>query len=997
MIVKRTLYLLALSILSFSFSYAQACIPTGSTHPTEGAFIDGQWTAYVYDLNGSYNSTNFVYSDYLGYYVDAGYGSDNYHFDSRDYWATGASPSNPSNTTYQGCAVSNDFHMVSYRRKGFPSGTYRLNVRGRNGADGHDDSARILINGVEVWSHTGCCDTHGNVWTGQLQPTDEVELVWMERQGASYGALKVHPYNPDPEVFGNGIWRVAVYADRNFNNYAGYYTENTLDFNTNTTWGSTNAPSDAPGYSGTDVNPNDHAFIYRREGFPCGFYQIDIPRYDDDVVLTIDGVVEYSDNSWDGGTPTPDVWRGYLDANSTIEFSIQEDGGNSIGALAFINLYNNTNDYVWTGSVSSDVFQSANWCPSIPNYNGSSNIIIPGNVTNFPVLNVNYGGGIGIKDFILQENAIATIGGITLNVNGNIQNEGTLNLANANLNLAGANLQTISGNGFDLLDLTVNNTNDVIIDANLNGTLNLHELLDVTAGTLITGGKIYMRCNFGSPTKTAQIAPVGGTINGDITTEQCFSAQRAFRLVNSSVNTSTSIHDNWQEGAVAWNDNPNPGYGTHITGTTVDQTNGLDVTPSGNPSMFRFDNVSQNWITVTDTENNQLAVTTPYLLMIRGDRSTDITSNAAAASNTKLRAKGSILQGNQTYTDFNATADAYNLFSNPYHAAVDMIQVMANSTNVNTNHYTIWDPTISTRGAYVTIDLSDASSNPVGSDANQFLQPMQSAFFQTIATGGAPVLNFTENNKNVAVAPTTTMRNQMFSYINLKLYSQSAFDNNENPADGLRINFGENFDNNKTMRDAEKIFNLDENLARSLNGETLALEYRALPESEEVLPLKLEQYRESTYTFAIEISGNLGYQAYLKDNYLEESTALDNGLNHISFNVDSEQSASIAPDRFAIVFGEENLGTDSFEEAGFAIYPNPLTRTELLNVQLPQSWTDNTQFVVYNMLGQKVFEHSSSADEVNSLNLEKLQTGVYTLSVTNKAANKTLQTKFVKN
>ncbi len=995
MILKRTFYLVILSIFSISFSYAQACIPTGSSHPTEGEFIDGQWTAYVYNLS-AYSATNFDYSNYRGYYIDAGYGTGNNNFDSRDYWGTSASPSASSNAAYQGCVVTDDFHMVSYRRKGFTNGTYTFNIRGRNGADGHDDSARLLVNGTVVWSHTGCCDVHNNAWTGQLEPTDEVEMVWMERQGASYGAVRINQMAPDPEVFGNNQWHVAVFSDRNFNEYAGFYTETSLDFNTNATWGSNNAPSDAPGYTGTAVTSENHAFIYRREGFPCGYYQIDIPRYDDDVALTIDGVVEYSDNTWDGGNPTPDVWRGYLGPNSTIEFSIQEDGGNSIGALAFTNLYGSSNDYIWTGNVSSDVFQSANWCPSLPDYNGSANIIIPGNVSNYPILNVNYGGGIGINDFIIQPNAAATIGGITLNVNGDIQNQGTLNLANANLNLIGTSLQTISGNGFDLLDLTVNNTNNVTIDANLNGTIDLYELLEVTAGTLTTSGKIYMRCNFGSPAKTAQIATVGGNINGDITTEQCFPAQRAFRLVNSSVNTSTSIHENWQEAATASTDNPNPGYGTHITGTTTDQTNGLDMTPSGNPSMFRFDNSTQSWITVTDTENNNLSVSTPYLLMIRGDRSTDITSNAAAPSNTKLRAKGSILQGNQTYTNFNATADAFNLFSNPYHAAVDMTQVMANSTNVNTNHYTIWDPTISVRGAYVTVDLSDASTNPVGSDANQFLQPMQSAFFQTTATGGAPVLNFTENYKNTAAAPTTTMRSQMHSFINLKLYDQTAFDTNESPADGLRINFSENFDNNKTMRDAEKIFNLDENLGRSLNGKTLALEYRSLPQSEEVLQLTLEQYREQAYTFAIEVNGNLGYQAYLKDNYLEESTVLDNGINHISFNVDNEQSASIAPDRFAIVFGEESLATDSFESTSLTISPNPLTDAESLNVQLPQSWIGETNFVIYNMLGQKVFENSFT--EVKSaLNLSHLQSGVYNLSITNKSVGKTLQKKFIKN
>jgi len=132
-------------------------------------------------------------------------------------------------------------------------------------------------------------------------------------------------------------------------------------------------------------------------------------------------------------------------------------------------------------------------------------------------------------------------------------------------------------------------------------------------------------CDF-APLGAAQVDRIEGSISGKMTIEQCFPKRRAFRLVSSPVTTSNSIRANWQEGASGYLSNPNPGYGTHITGlgpnsnTTDDGTNGFDYNTSGNSSLFTFDNTNASWSAIPSTLV-PLNAGNPYRLFVRGDRS----------------------------------------------------------------------------------------------------------------------------------------------------------------------------------------------------------------------------------------------------------------------------------------------------------------------------------------------------------------------------------------
>ena len=1006
--------LFSLLILVISNTSIAQCLPAATgDYDVEGEFGDNEWVAYVYNYTTAYNNSTFDFSNYRGYYVDAGYGPAGRSFDSSYNWGVNDSPDDTSN--YIGCTVTDDNHNVVYKRKGFPTATdYVISIAGINGEAGNDDAAKLFINGALVWSKAACCTASSNVWAGTLDSNSEVEFQWSEGGGASYGRLKVERSMNEDTSFGVNEWNVGCYSDNNFQSYAGSYTQSGFSFNSSSLWAQNSNPSNASTYAGTTIGNDNHSYIYRRTNFDCGYYNIDIVRHDDDIVFIIDGVTVYSKNGWDNNNGQPDIWDGYLDENSEVEIRMREFTGGSILAVNFNYIYgsSNTGEYVWIGETSSDPTDAGNWCGGVPENDGTASIIIKENSANFPF----YGSATNLNNMVVEENAeVNLIAGTELNIYGNLENNGTINSSDININFVGGSAQSFSGNGIEVSDFSLNNANGLTLDLNTDEILTIQDVLTVTNGTLTTNNQVLLACNFTNPDKrTAQINDLSnGVISGLITTEQCFPGRRAFRLIASSVNTSTSIRENWQENQnntgttfPADNENSNDGYGTHITGSTSG-ANGFDATPTGNPSMFLFDNANQNWSAIANTNSNTLSVGTPYRLMIRGSRAINVNSNSASTTNTKLRAKGSIAQGEVNQSSFNSTNDSFNLFANPYHAAVNVNALFANAgtANVNTNYYYVYDPTLGGepipgvpggRGAFVTVDLTDGSNSDF-SEANQYLQPMQAAFFRTSTVGTTPNLQFTENIKDVLQDQTETLKGAVASNsssIQISLYNEVAYINNETASDGVKIKFSADGDNALEAKDAPKFGNLDENLARLLDGSIFSIESRNNPVAGEVLSLYTTQYRRSDYVFEINLNNINEVNVYLKDNYLEQSTPLNSGINAITFSVDENIQASIDSDRFEIIFTENNLNEDKFTKEQLVVYPNPLKGGDL-QIRLAET-SSEVEVSLFNILGKQVYQTTQQpTQKVVSLNDLTLANGIYILKL-NTAEGKQYTQKIIK-
>ncbi|WP_304035764.1 T9SS type A sorting domain-containing protein [Mesonia mobilis] len=1001
--MKKNYFLFVLAsvlLLTFQNANAQCAAAQTGDYPVEGTFGDFEWVAYAYNYpSGTYSAPNYDFSDYRGYYVEAGYGQNGSSFDSSLSWIVGESPSSAAN--YIGCSVNYNYHNISYRRRGFDSGTYQINLDAMTSGQqqGYNDFVRLIIDGVQVWFSSSCCQYAGNVWTGTLDENSEVELQLNERTNNSFARLQLVKQVTE-NSFGDDEWHVACYNGDNFQSYAGNYTHSVLSFDSSDLWSQDTNPSNAFAYNGIAISNDNHSYVYRREGFDCGYYNIDIVRHDDDVEFIIDGVTVYQYNDWDNGNGQPDIWEGYLDENSQVEIKLKEDSGSSILAVDFNYIFgpSNTGEYVWTGEISSNPTQTGNWCGGVPINDGTSSILIREDAPNFPY----YGAVANLNNMILEQNAEATlVAGTVLNIYGNLENNGVINTTDIELNFVGSSAQTFSGHGIEVDNFTLDNTNGLTLDLDTDEVLTVQNVLTVTNGTLTTNDQVLLACNFVDPDRrTAQIADLtNGDISGLVTVEQCFPGRRAFRLVSPSVTTSTTIRENWQENQnntgtnfPTDNQNSNDGYGTHITGSQSG-ANGFDATPSGNPSMFMFDNVNQNWSAVTNTNATTLTAGAPYRLMIRGSRAINVTSNSVGVSNTILSTEGAVLKGDIDQNTFNSTAGSYNFFGNPYHAAINVASLFgdASTSNVNANFYYIWDPTLGGtptpgqpggRGAFVAIDLSDGS-NGSGSDANQFLQPMQAGFFVTANAGTTPNLHFSESIKAVTADQTSVMRNANLNAksIGIKLYNEVSYLNGDTPSDGLKIKFASDGNNAFDMKDAPKYGNLDENLARNIsNTHYLALESRNLPVAGEILPFFINQYRTENYVFEIDVENITEVEVFLKDNYLNELTPLSTGVNQVSFIIDQDVEASVAFDRFELRFAESNLGAEDFNQNQLMVYPNPIKGNEL-QIRLGEM-SSEVDVVLYDMLGKQVYRSvQQPTQEVVSLTDLDLANGIYILKV----------------
>jgi hypothetical protein len=596
--------------------------------------------------------------------------------------------------------------------------------------------------------------------------------------------------------------------------------------------------------------------------------------------------------------------------------------------------------------------------------------------------------------------------GASINFKGNLINNGSFT-GEGEVVLNGTSAQIISGGG-SFENLRVDNPTNV----DFTDPADVFGVVYVDQGNLNSNDYLYLRCSFGTSGKTAQVGPVkgGGTISGDVTVEQCYPARRAFRFISPSVSTTTTdIRANWQEGAASYTDDPKNGYGTHITGVEPsrtnasigqDKTNGFDYSPSGNASMFTFDNVNRGWNNISGT-NIPLSAGIPYRIFIRGDRSIDITSNSQNLTNTKLRAKGNLTTGPVSQASLSQVAGSFNFIANPYHTQVDMKLLTQNSPNIMSNFYYVWDPTLGGtpivgvpggRGAYVTVDLvtgsTSFSDNTLNGTpltlANEFLQPMQAAFVLVDVQGSASV-DFKEEYKNVNATQTTVK--SLSEYINIMLYDSESYNLENTPVDALRINLDGTF-KITAEDDAPKIGNLDENLGRLIGNEIVSIEKRPFPLGSEELPLFINQYRRESYVMKFDVTANLTTQIFVKDNYLQTLTEITSSNNIFSFTLEFSIPESEASDRFSLVFESESLSTEDENLSNLSLYPNPTRGSfRISGTDLGQ----DAQVEIYSIIGQQVYAkklRGQSSIEITDFNASS---GVYLVKLKTNQGEKTFK------
>ena len=539
-------------------------------------------------------------------------------------------------------------------------------------------------------------------------------------------------------------------------------------------------------------------------------------------------------------------------------------------------------------------------------------------------------------------------------------------------------------------------TIDAIIDGDLTTTadlvckdltINLGKTLTIAAGTtltvsgnLVNNGSIIFKSDV---TGSGQFDEFTGSItgNGTVQVERFIPARRAFRFLTSSVTTLGSIFENWQE-----NSGEAGGLGTHITGTGG-ATNGFDVTATNNPSMFDFNHNTGQWAAVTNTNVNTLTAGTPYRLMVRGDRTTDLTTNTPASSVTTLRATGSLKTGDFTPA-LNQAAEGFSFIGNPYQAPLDMEAVLTNNaTNMNTDVLYYWDPTINTRGGYVTRTLS-ANSNNVNSDFTEILQPGQAVFVKKDNTATAATMTISETHKNVAagaagVFRTSASNTQSNAIGLLRANLQATIDNQWQTTDAALTLFATSYTWDVTQEDATKINNLDEEVSFVQNNTSLAIAKQNDASETDELPIRLQQLRHTNYRWVFDLTNYSGNTPYLLDTEQNTLSVIENGT------VFPFTAGSNATNRFKIVFQNTTLTTDDFVK-NIKLYPNPAKAGASFFV----AGITEATVSVYNVVGQNIpVTVMSQGNAVQVTPTAALSQGVYLVTVT--TAGKTTQIKWI--
>lgn len=147
-----------------------------------------------------------------------------------------------------------------------------------------------------------------------------------------------------PTIAGTNIWNAYGYSTGDITLataiYAGYYTSNTLSFDTQNgtnNWSSSTSPSSSAGWLGCPVPVDNFTFVAKRKGFPCGSYNLLMQNWDDAAQLYLNGTLIWSNGTWNGGGNSNLLVGNYaLDSNSEIEIRIKENTGLANVSLSLV-------------------------------------------------------------------------------------------------------------------------------------------------------------------------------------------------------------------------------------------------------------------------------------------------------------------------------------------------------------------------------------------------------------------------------------------------------------------------------------------------------------------------------------------------------------------------------------------------------------------------------------------------------------------------------------
>lgn len=648
----------------------------------------------------------------------------------------------------------------------------------------------------------------------------------------------------------------------------------------------------------------------------------------------------------------------------------------------------------WAG-INTNWNDPQNWCGGVPT--ATTSVIIPSPVPNYPVIPAGTT-AVALNITIDAGANITTTGTGILNIKGTLTNNGILNNW-GELQLTGAVAQTFPGTGAGTINamtrLTIANTSGANPAVTINGDLLIREAITPTQG-IVNLNNAYVTLRSVSDT-TARIGQVGGSFTytgtGNFVVERYFPGRRAWRLINAPVvaTNARSVFHSWQAGG----NTSISGNATYVTGPAPNlATNGLDLSNINNHSLRRFNYLTSGFDGINNTRTTRIpglpagaaasfnqadSTGSGHFIFVRGDRTPsnpDPFNTSVIGNATVLRDTGTVKTGAYTYTCYPGSGlNIYSLIGNPYASAIDFTQLTRSGTVLN--RFRVWDPTISTVGAWVIRDVAAGNNIPASPNVSNTIQSKQAFVVET--SGGGATVTFNETAKSSFTGQSLLFRPAPLpaGTLSTSLFFEKP-DGTDQLADGVLVQFNNDYSVGVDQLDAVKFTNVNETFSIKEGANNFMYDCRPFMHTSDTLFFNLARMRQFKYKFSISIDRIMQQHnrvAYLEDKFLHTSKPLNmNGNTRVDFEV-TGNSASAAADRFFITFKK----LAKFKAVAADAIHNDVTvnwsveNAEVVNLYEIERSVDGKQF---EKVGEVLAGSINSMNEFNFID-PKMEAGYY--------------------
>ncbi len=557
----------------------------------------------------------------------------------------------------------------------------------------------------------------------------------------------------------------------------------------------------------------------------------------------------------------------------------------------------------------------------------------------------------------IAANTNVTFGNNTqLSVGGNLNNSGAvINTTNLSLSLIGAGNQTVNSKKISLTNLNFSGggiktlSDTVLIFGVVTGS--------GSANSLNANAKLILKSN---DTNTARVAalPTGVSISGIYTMERFIPAIRRFRFMASPVVGGTALQ--WRNNA-----NNTPGQGTQITGTGG-ASNGFDPSTSNNPSAFSYNETTGNpsslnndpgWTPFT-SGGMDLVNGEGYRILVRGDRTLDLTANPAPAANaTTFSISGSYPTGSFTKSLSLTGSSGWHLVGNPYPSPISWNAI--SKTSLSSSYY-VWNPT---SNAYL-------SYNGTTGLAGDVIHTSQAFFVKALSN---PASISIEESDKVSGTGGFFGKSQLMNHLKITLmYDSSNYD-------AAFLHFRADAQDEQDLWDASKMSNPNVNIcfvSADKFRQSIA-SYGAMTLDEIIVPISAARSTPSAlYKLYIEGANSFElYKPYLQDKVKGTLTLIGEDYSQA---ISLADSSLLAEGRLALVFKKIANATQQLEAKPiFFMYPNPAK--ENIQLAFDGSYLHADKIVeVLDIHGKRVLNFSiNKGTSIFPLSILELASGLY--------------------